>query len=494
MSSVSDDLQLERVPTGIDGLDAVLSGGLLRGGVYIIQGTPGAGKTILANEICFHHIARGDRAVYVTLLAESHSRMLQHLRPLSFFDETVIPEKLYYVSAFSTLEEEGLRGLTGLLRREMKGQRASLLVLDGLVAAEETAGSHKEFKKFIHELQSHAVAQDCTILLLTSGGVEAVRAEHTMVDGLIELEDRTHGVRTERGLYVRKFRGSAVRRGRHSFRITSDGIVLYPRIEAMQMGAPLPDHVSPRKQPTGIDGLDAMLGGGLPEASITAVVGATGTGKTTFGLNFLARSSKSEPGLYFGFFETPARLCEKAATLDIDLAGLVKKGHVELLWQVQGENLLDELARRMLDAVQRRGVKRLVIDGLGGFIECAIDSERISRFFASVTNELRRSGATALLTVETREVVGQHLQLPVSGVSALVENVFFLRFVEAESCLHRVLSIVKVRDSDYDIRLRQYEIRKSGIAIGPPFWGAEGVVTGVARKSNRRAPAKRKRR
>jgi circadian clock protein KaiC len=237
-----------------------------------------------------------------------------------------------------------------------------------------------------------------------------------------------------------------------------------------------------------------MLEGGLPEASITALVGATGTGKTTLGLHFLASASKSEPGLYFGFFETPNRLCEKASMLGIDLAGLVKKGHVELLWQVQGENLLDELAHRMLDAVRRRGVKRLVIDGLGGFVECAIDSQRISRFLASVTNELRREGVTAMLTVETREVVGSHLQLPVSGVSALVENVFFLRFVEAASCLHRVLSIIKVRDSDYDIRLRQFEIKKSGIAIGPPFWGSEGVVTGVARKSGQPTAAKRKRR
>src|SRR4051812_31652074 len=175
--------EMPRFPTGIDGLDTITRGGLLVSGVYIIQGIPGTGKTILANEICYRHVASGGRAVYVTLLAESHSRMLQHLRPMAFFDESVIPDRLFYVSAFDVLEDEGLKGLLALLRREIRAQKVSLLVLDGLVAAEESAPTPRDFKKFIHELQSHAVANDCTVLLLTSGAGDMVSAEHTMVDG-----------------------------------------------------------------------------------------------------------------------------------------------------------------------------------------------------------------------------------------------------------------------------------------------------------------------
>jgi len=131
MTGNGDQLKLERVPTGITGLDRILRGGLLRGGVYIIEGVPGTGKTILANQICFSHVAAGGHGAFVTLLAESHTRMLQHLQPMSFYHEEAIPDRLYYVSGFRILESEGLKGIVDLLRREITGHQASLLVLDG---------------------------------------------------------------------------------------------------------------------------------------------------------------------------------------------------------------------------------------------------------------------------------------------------------------------------------------------------------------------------
>lgn len=245
-------MELDRVPTGIAGLDTVLQGGLLKGGVYIVQGRPGAGKTILANQMCFNHVAAGGRAAYVTLLAESHTRMLQHLRPLAFFDESAIPDRLYHVSAFKALEDEGLKGLLDLLRQEIRGHRASLLVLDGLVAAEETAGSDRAFRKFVHEVQTHAAMTECTVLLLTSGGPGPVRAEQTMVDGLIDLDDRVFAVRNERSLQVSKFRGSGALRGRHPFRITSGGLVVFPRVEAVFASPSQPDRATRTRMPSGI--------------------------------------------------------------------------------------------------------------------------------------------------------------------------------------------------------------------------------------------------
>ena len=123
----------ERVTSGLPGLDAVLHGGFLKAGIFIIQGSPGAGKTILANQICFHHAAHGERVLYVTLLAESHSRMLLHIGQLGFFDATLIPSRIYFVSAFQVLEEAGIRGLLDLLRREIESYKASILIIDGLV-------------------------------------------------------------------------------------------------------------------------------------------------------------------------------------------------------------------------------------------------------------------------------------------------------------------------------------------------------------------------
>ena len=129
----------DRHRTGIPGLDFILDGGLLEAGVYIVQGPPGAGKTILANQACFHHASEGGRSVYITLLAESHSRMFGHLRRMAFFDESKIPEFVYYVGGFSTLESEGLAGLLTLVRGIVTKKSAGLAIIDGLVSAHESA-------------------------------------------------------------------------------------------------------------------------------------------------------------------------------------------------------------------------------------------------------------------------------------------------------------------------------------------------------------------
>ncbi|WP_207460400.1 ATPase domain-containing protein [Azospirillum sp. SYSU D00513] len=479
---------LDRVPSGIHGLDLILRGGFLRGGVYIIQGVPGAGKTILANQMCFTHVASGGRAAYVTLLAESHTRMLQHLRPMSLFDESAIPERLYYVSGFKTLEDEGLKGLVDLLRREIRGQKASLMVLDGLVAAEETAGSDREFKKFVHEVQTHAAMHDCTVLLLTSGKPGPVRAEHTMVDGLIDLDDQVFEVRTERALQVRKFRGSGSLRGRHPFRITTDGLVVYPRIEAVFGTPSAQDRPTHDRMASGIDGLDGLIGGGIVRASTMALLGSTGIGKTTFGLHFLARSSEAEPGLMFGFYETPERLRLKAAALGLDFEGLERSGALEIVWQAQGENVLDELAHRLRDAVRRRGVRRLFVDGLGGFVESAVHPERMSRFFSVLSNELRALDVTAIYTMETREIIAPTLQVPINGISSLVENMAVLRFVEARARTRRLLSIIKTRDSDFDPALQEFEITGRGLRIVGPFARYENLLSGQAHAPDAPSP------
>ena len=470
---------LERFPTGVDGLDTITQGGLLASGVYIIQGVPGTGKTILANEICYRHVANGGRCVYVTLLAESHSRMLQHLQPMAFFDESVIPERLFYVSAFRVLEDEGLKGLIALLRREIRAQQISLLVLDGLVAAEESAPTPRDFKKFIHELQSHAVANGCTCLLLTSGAGSMVSAEHTMVDGLIELSDEQTGMRAHRTLNVRKFRGSASLRGKHVFRITPEGIRLFPRLEAW-LNRPSRTDVGPGPKITsGSESIDRMLSGGICSSSVTGVVGPTGAGKTLFALQFLAQSSKAEPGLMFSFYETPPRLHAKSKAFGHDLSGLMKKGFLELLWQPQAEQLLDELAHRLLGAVEQRGVKRLVIDGIGGFIESVTDAGRIGQFMSCLMNELRARGVATVLTVESSDIVGPAVRMPVMGMSAIIENLIFLRFVEREASLSRLISITKMRNSDYDERVRELFITDKGMSVGDPLFALESTATGI---------------
>jgi circadian clock protein KaiC len=322
--------------------------------------------------------------------------------------------------------------------------------------------------------------------LLTTGGVgQMVAPEHTMVDGLIDLDNGHFGFRTERGLTVRKLRGSGFLQGRHPYEITEGGIIVHPRIEALYGRPSRPDDAKGAKLSTGIEELDTMLGGGVVEASMTALVGPTGSCKTSLGLQFLGRSSRTEPGLLFSFYETPVRLYAKAESMGIDLEGLVKRGDVEILWQAPTEQIMDALAHKLLEAVARRGVKRLFVDGLGGFIEAAIDQGRMSRFFAAVAYELRARGVTTLYTMEVQQVIAPAVQMPISGISSMVEKLIVTRHVEQGRRLHRLLSIVKVRDSDYDPMFREIVFTGRGITLAASFGEAEDLLSGFAHEPER---------
>ena len=482
---------LERVPSLVPGLDNILCGGFLRGGLYMVAGAPGMGKTILASQIIYRRAAEGHRALFITVLGENHGRMLAHLRPMRFFDPALIPEQVAYISAYAALENEGLEGLSRLLLREVRAHQATFLVLDGMSAVQAKAGDEARFemKRFTHALQTLATSTNCTALLLSTTSTPLLAPELTMVDGLIELRQRAFGVRTERRLTVQKLRGSAFLEGEHAFRITREGVVVFPRIEAV-FATPSQRDPPPRARlPTGIASLDTMLGGGFPAATMTALVGPSGAGKTTLGLQFLSASSAAEPGLLFGCYETPERLQVKANMMGLDLLTAERDGHLEILWHPVGEHILDELAHQMLDAIRRRGVKRLVIDGISGFQQTSLEPERLVRFWSALSNELRALGVTALHTLEMPEIVGPEVRLPVGGISSLAEVMIVLRYVELRSRLYRLVSLIKAREGAFDPTIREFTITDNGVVIGQPFAGVEAVLSGMAREAAARLAA-----
>ena len=480
--------EIERVQSFVPGLDAILCGGFLRGGLYMIQGPPGAGKTILASQLIYSQAAAGSRALFVTVLGESHGRMMAHLRPMRFFDESLIPDQVTYISAYQALEEEGLKGLATLILREVQARKATLLVLDGMSAIEARAGAEFEVKRFTHELQTLASATDCTMFLLTSAAGAMSAPEHTMVDGLIELRRRLYGSRNERRLVVHKIRGSSHLEGEHAYRITREGVTVFPRIEALLAMPTLRGQPPQTRVSSGVASLDPVLGGGIPAATMTALVGPSGAGKTTLGLHFLSGASASEPGLLFGCYEPPERLRLKAARMGFDLVAAEQRGDVEMLWYPVGEHILDELAHWLLEAIRRRGVKRLVIDGISGFQQAALEPERIVRFWSALSNELRALGVTTLHTLELQELAGPEVREPVNGISSLAEVVVLVRYVELRSRLYRLISLLKVREGAFDPTIREFAINDTGIVVGGPFEGVESVLSGMARKVVRSAP------
>lgn len=457
---------LRRVPTGVPGLDAVLCGGLVAGRAYTVHGAPGTGKTTLAHQICFAQARAGKRALFVTLLVEGHARMLQHLQTFSFFDPALVPAQVYLISGFQALEQEGLRGLLALLHSEIRARRPAVLVIDGLTTVREGADTDREIRKFLHELQVRLAAEDCVGLLLASGGQAGHQPEYAMVDGLLFLGTAGAGGQGRRELEVGKLRGSSALLGCHSYRITGDGLVVYPRIEALfaypsqREGAAAAGKLS-----TGIPDLDAMMDGGLPAGTATLVLGASGTGTTAAGLHFLSRASGEEPGLYFGFHETPERLLGTGAAMGLGLAGLVRRGHLDIAWRPATEQILDDLGGHLLDAVRRRDVRRLFIDGLGGFMVAAGAAERLGPFLAALLNELRARGVTVVCSAETIELVGHDVTEPIRGLSVLVENLVLLRVVEGPTRPRRLLSVLKVRGSGFDPTSRELLITPQGARL-----------------------------
>jgi circadian clock protein KaiC len=465
---VDDKKFLQRFPSGTPGFDAMTGGGMFVGGIYLVVGRPGLGKTILANQISYHHAAEGGRVVYVTLLSESHARLILSLEKMTFFRADAVGDSVHYISGFKALEKEKLTGLTGLLRKVVRERKATLLVIDGLVTAGALADSAVEMKLFIHELQSLVELVGCCALLLTGAenGEADTYAQRTMVDGIVALSAKRVGMQTVRELEVNKHRGSDHVMGASFYEISAAGIRIYPRIE-VTIGLAGEDAGPERPPlPTGIRGLDAMLNGGLQPASTTLVLGTPGSGKTLFGLNFLAAGSQSrEAGLYFGFLESPARIVAKARSIGLDLPPADQPGGVQVAWNAAQEELADRLVERLLESVRGRRVKRLFIDSLAGFKRTLIYPERLYSFFTSLGNELRSLGVTTLVSEDTKVLFGPAVDISGDGTAAMVDSIVVLRSAEAGTRQRRLISLSKQRDSSYDPAVGELRITDRGLEV-----------------------------
>lgn len=487
---------VSRLASGIAGLDVILRGGFFQGGIYILSGRPGAGKTILANQVAFAHARQGGRVVYATLLAETHGRLLANLSALAFFDETIVGRDVVYLNGLAALTDDGLTGLMNLTRTMVRDQKATLLVLDGMVTASQVAKSEMDYQRFISELQSWVSVHNCTVLFVTSSAsANDGGAEHTMVDGIMELAMVKLGVRDLREISVRKFRGSAYLMGRHTYLISDAGITVYPRIEVARQ--PSNHAPSARRVTTGVPGLDDIMGGGgVVEGSTTLLFGSSGSGKTIAGLQFLdAGARKGEPCLYFGFYEPPQSIIAKAERLGLDFEKYADSGKLRIEWRRPAEAMLDEVASFLLETVERHGTKRVFVDGFVGF-KSASNPERISAVFSTVADALTAARATTMISDEARELFVRDIHVPTPNVSAIFHNIVFLRYVEQEAELARLLSVMKTRDSGHDARLWRTVIDESGIRCLAPFTGTEQSLmmgtTTMPRPKRTRRPRKRR--
>jgi len=474
-----------RLTTGLAGLDLILGGGLFRGGVYIVMGRPGTGKTIFGNQLAFHHVRGGGRVAYCTLLSETHGRLLAFLQSMTFFDVAAVGEAITYMNGYSATEADGLLGLLQVVRGAVREQRASLVVIDGMVTAAAAAPSDAAYKKFIQELQTWVELIGCTVVLLTSATGDEVRPEQTMVDGVFQLDTAPERSRRIRHLCVTKFRGSAYLEGQHSYEISSEGLSVYPRLEPSFAGGE-PVDMDHEVAAFGVPGLDTMIGGGLSRGSTTMILGASGTGKSILGQHFLQDGiGGGEPVVAFGFYANRPTLIRAADERGMGFKAAFDRGLLHVLWQPSAERLLDKIGWQLLQLVAQSKARRVFVDSIEAFRE-AEDPTRLSGYFAVLSQELRRLRVTTVYAAETLEPFTRDLHLTVHRLSPVTQNVIFLRQLETGGALTRELTVLKTRDRAHDLRPARFEITDKGIIVTTP------VDADPRRKMLRRGPARPK--
>ena len=464
-----------RLSTGIAGLDTILGGGLFEHGMYMIEGPSGAGKTILSAQMCFHHARAGKKILYVTLIAESHGKLINNLRAFDFLDDSLIPDRLILTSGYQELKSAGLSGLLQLIAHAVAEHRPAILVIDGYRSIHTLTQEPGAVAEFVYELSTLITTTKCLCLLLSPRDVSEQWTEKTLMDGVIELDRHSVGMRSMRELEVHKMRASAQIEGRHVFTIGSAGITVFPRLEAAVVCTSAAEEDA--RVAFGIEGFDDMLSGGIVRNSVTCLLGPPGSGKTIMGLHFLNQGTMlNEPSLYFGFHESPPRLLSKAAKINMQLGAAYAAGTFEIIWQPVLEHRMDELTSALLDTVRRRNVRRIVIDGLKGFLQSAIRPERISMFFNALIGELRRMQVTTIYTEEIPLFAGE-IAPSMFSVSALAENIVLVRHIQREATMRRTIAVIKQRESAHDLGVREFWIENRGIRVAPDSGSAQAFLT-----------------
>jgi circadian clock protein KaiC len=476
------------ISTGISNLDLLLGGGIPQRQAMVVTGDPGTGKTILCSQVAFAHAARGENVLLATVASESQDKLLDELRGFSFFDPERVGKELFLVSAYPALQR-GPKEAKDLLLRTMTERKAKLLFVDGLRSVRDLWQSEGKLRDFFYELNVGLAQRDAIGLFTTEYPLHRLLEypEATTVDGIVAVSAVRYGGRLVRRIQVAKLRGRAHLTSEHLMHITQDGICIVPRLEetthANVAFAPTSERAS-----FGLPELDRMLHGGIPSMSTTLVAGSTGVGKTLLSAHFLAEGARrGEPGLLVTYSEPVGRLVTRAEGISLSLRPLVEAGKMFIEYTPPIHLEGDDLITQILDRVAERGIKRLVIDGIGEVEESILDRSRVRGLLASLIIRLRDMGTTTLFVKEVPKIAGPDVDFSDTPISVTAENLLFFRHIELRGRIHRILSILKMRESDYDPYVREFAVTKDGIRVMDPVESAEGLLTGVARPLRERS-------
>jgi circadian clock protein KaiC len=500
---------IRKLATGVPGLDDVLGGGLPELSFNLVVGGPGSGKTTLAHQIMFANATADRPGLYFTIIGEPPLKMLRYQQQYSFFD----PAKVNGAIRFSSLSGELHLGLAAVLEsivRQVEAVTPGFVVVDSFRSVlRVNAGAEQsvlELQDFIQRLALHLTAWEATTFLVGEFPVPETESHpvFTVADSLIVLSQKTEHNAVVRKIKVVKMRGQSDLPGLHTFRITRDGLRVFPRLpkpeeELADRKASAPITAVQERLSTGVGALDEMLGGGVPRGYSVMVAGPSGSGKTVLAGQFITEGvRRGERGVLAIFEKRPAGYLQ-TTSLGRDLGQMTLDGQVAIVYLRPLDLSVDETLYELCAAIARTKALRVAIDSLSGF-EMAVSPgfrEDFRESLYRLVGVLTGLGVTVMMTLEIEDAYAE-FRLGARENAFLTDGIILQRYVELDGTLKRVMTVVKLRGSDHSRDLYFYEVSSSGLAIGDPIRGYHhGLLTAdptIVHESRPRGPSPRDRR
>jgi circadian clock protein KaiC len=483
---------IHKLPTGARGFDDILGGGIPEFSFNVIAGMPGCGKTTLAHQIAFANGTSKKPALYFTILGEPVIKMLRYQQQFSFYDESKVGKAVRFINLSDVALEKDLNAVLEEIVKQVTAASAGVVVLDSFRTLARKAISdvgEVEVQSFIHRLAQFLTSWEATSFLIGEYVEDEIHDNSlfTMVDGIFWLSQETERDSVVRKLRIVKLRGHATVPGLHTIRISAIGVEAYSRTLGLVAGKTKP--AVRRQLSTGIPELDKMLGGGVFEGDSLLVAGPSGTGKSALATQFIAEGLRhGEPGIMAIFEERPDGYAQRADAFGLKLKAAEQKGTLELLYLRPLDLSVDETMQAILDAIERVGARRLVIDSLVGF-EMALAPgfradyrESLYRMIGALTG----AGITIFSTVEVEDNFTS-LQFSHYAISFLTDDIIRLRYVEIDGQLRKVMVVVKMRGGNHSKDIREYVITDKGVVIiHPRRTDYMGLSTGLPERSGPR--------
>ncbi|RLI89203.1 MAG: hypothetical protein DRO62_02110 [Candidatus Altiarchaeales archaeon] len=473
----------ESSSTGVKGLDKLLGGGFPKGSVVLLAGSSGSGKTIFSFQWLFEGVKNGENGIYITV-TEPLFKTLKNLEVMNFYDRNAIErEKLKIIDIREIYEDEGfnLERIINFIEEQVRQNNARRLCIDSITAIAYNLDNKAKIRKFIFELGKVIATLGCTTVL-TSEVVDRDRysvynVEEFISDAIIKLAQIRIGDELQRVMRIVKIRGRGCRSDDLYFKISGQGIRVFPKLDISLNYKSSTERVS-----TGNEALDDLLSGGIFRGSSTLIAGPTGTGKSLLSMQFIIEGlERGEPCLYAGFEESRDQLIRNAKGFGWDLEKYEKNGLLTLRCVYPREKHIEEHLADMGHIVEGRKINRCVIDSLSA-IENSFPEENFTDFVIRVNGYLKMQNVTTFFTSAATSLIGSR-RLTENHISTIADNIIMLKHVEMQGELGLVINIIKARGSSHSKRLIEYRITDKGIAIGQCLYGYEGIIGGMTRKT-----------